>query len=76
MDSGFVEKAAASGDDCGPGYEQATNAPPRPLGNSEFPVPSLGLPSLKTGIGWIVSVLHLSITGGNCDEKRKKIACS
>lgn len=54
MDRVHVEKATTSGDDSGPGYEPATNAPTRPLEDSEFPIPSLGLPSLKTGIGWIV----------------------
>lgn len=49
MDRVHVEKATTSGDDSGPGYEPATNAPTRPLENSEFPIPSLGLPSLKTG---------------------------
>lgn len=50
MDRVHVEKATTSGDDSGPGYEPATNAPTRPLENSEFPIPSLGLPSLKTGL--------------------------
>lgn len=49
MDRVHVEKATTSGDDSGPGYEPATNAPTRPLEDSEFPIPSLGLPSLKTG---------------------------
>uniref|UniRef100_A0A6N2KSU6 Uncharacterized protein n=1 Tax=Salix viminalis TaxID=40686 RepID=A0A6N2KSU6_SALVM len=83
VDSVFVEKAAASGDDCGPGYEPATNSPPRPLGNSEFPFPSLGLPSLKTGLSdddlresayelLLASMFFSGVEANSVEDRRKE----
>ncbi|KAI5601528.1 hypothetical protein BDE02_01G097700 [Populus trichocarpa] len=83
MDRVHVEKATTSGDDSGPGYEPATNAPTRPLENSEFPIPSLGLPSLKTGLSdddlresayelLLASIFFSGVEANSVEDRRKE----
>ncbi|XP_061955444.1 protein unc-13 homolog isoform X4 [Populus nigra] len=83
MDRVHIEKATTSGDDSGPGYEPATNAPTRPLENSEFPIPSLGLPSLKTGLSdddlresayelLLASIFFSGVEANSVEDRRKE----
>ncbi|KAH8521905.1 hypothetical protein H0E87_002802 [Populus deltoides] len=83
MDRVHVEKATTSGDDSGPRYEPATNAPTRPLENSEFPIPSLGLPSLKTGLSdddlresayelLLASIFFSGVEANSVEDRRKE----
>lgn len=83
MDRVHVEKATTSGDDSGPGYEPATNAPTRPLEDSEFPIPSLGLPSLKTGLSdddlresayelLLASIFFSGVEANSVEDRRKE----
>ncbi|CAK7335469.1 unnamed protein product [Dovyalis caffra] len=82
MDYLHVEKASTSGDDYSPRYEPGTNGPTRPLGNSEFTILSLGLPSLKTGLSdddlresayeLLLASMFLSGVEANSVEDRRK----
>lgn len=83
MDRVHFEKATTSGDDSGPGYEPATNAPTRPLEDSEFPIPSLGLPSLKTGLSdddlresayelLLASIFFSGVEANSVEDRRKE----